>query len=419
MAVFTGLLTILVFQLCKGRTQLGALSVFIAVLSLLNSVFATVRISAVYPFETSDSVVFRIVFALENVCFFGATWLFGIKYFEVAQDIEFLVFRAGEETYESIIKKMERKKCFNYVSWSVFCFICMCTFLPSVAYKFIQDWTLYSVINTVSFCLLSLVVVGTSLAMTIAFFKFIRIVQRTQTSSDFNRCYIVVQIIGLLFWLAAWVIGGIFLFLYDSDFHDFYLSRNLLLLDLVGFMATMLNFLIIAYVIYKTALVAALSKKNRNDLNSSGGETSRTVLSFLQVQYSAIQRKASMDTGSHRATHSPMSLSPPYLNARREPHQVGMGGETEFTGGTSTEEALSHFSERPVSRNQLGVAGVYNHRGQKENFSVPESDSNSYRQHESSAYYQQQMGHSQHRQISQPNDFIVGHDDWYLCEGLL
>jgi len=91
MVIFTGLLSLLIYQRCDSKTQLGALSIFIAILSLLNSVFATIRINAQYPFST-DSEWFKMTFSLENFCFFGATWLFGIKYYEIALDIEFLVF---------------------------------------------------------------------------------------------------------------------------------------------------------------------------------------------------------------------------------------------------------------------------------------------------------------------------------------
>lgn len=168
--------------------------------------------------------------------------------------------------------------------------------------------TLNSVINNTAFCLLSLVVVGTTLAMTLAFLKFIRIVQRTQTNSDFNRCYIVVQIIGLLFWFIAWVAGGIFLLTHGADFHDFSLTKNILIIDTLGFMATMLNFLIIAYVIYKTSVIAAAGKHQQSEQS--------TLLSFLRGQYSAAKRKASIEAGQMTSS-ARLSLSPPYSNAAR------------------------------------------------------------------------------------------------------
>ena len=67
--------------------MIGAVSIFIAVLSLLESVFCTVRIYTMYPVEV-ESGFLCIIFALEEICFFGAIWLFVITYYETAIDLE-------------------------------------------------------------------------------------------------------------------------------------------------------------------------------------------------------------------------------------------------------------------------------------------------------------------------------------------
>ena len=50
MFIFTYVTCVLICQRCKGKKHVGAISIFIAVLSLLESGFCLVRINTLYPF---------------------------------------------------------------------------------------------------------------------------------------------------------------------------------------------------------------------------------------------------------------------------------------------------------------------------------------------------------------------------------
>ena len=255
MAIFSYIILVIIYQRCKGRKQIGPISILIAVLSLLNSVFSMIRINTLFPFY-ANNVLLSLIFSFENICFFGATWLFGIKYYETAIDFEQIIVgdSAYLYTYESIVKTVGRKRKFNYLRWSMFAFIIVLSVFQGVS--IFNDETVQAIADISSFALLTLVVMGTSIAMIAAFMKFYRIVSSTQEKPDFNRLYIAIQIAGLSIWLIAWTLGGIFLLIYGGDFNDYYLDRNLIFCVSISFTSTMLNFLIIALVIYKSSIAA-------------------------------------------------------------------------------------------------------------------------------------------------------------------
>ena len=92
--------------------------------------------------------------------------------------------------------------------------------------------------------------------MMVAFIKFIRIVSRTHDKRDFNRWYIAVQIIGLALWITLWIIAGVYITIYKDDLTLYDLDFNIIVIDTCGFSANLMNFGIIALVIYKQSKVA-------------------------------------------------------------------------------------------------------------------------------------------------------------------
>ena len=73
--------------------------------------------------------------------------------------------------------------------------------------------------------------------------------------------------------------GGIFLLIHGGNLNDFYLDRNLIFCVSVSFTSTMLNFLIIALVIYKSAIAAG------NDDASSDRQGSVSLIAGIKGQY--------------------------------------------------------------------------------------------------------------------------------------
>ena len=87
MAIFTYVVITLVYQRCRGKQQIGAISMLIAVLSLLESGLSMIRIYTLFPFAINNKI-HGLIFSCENICFFGAIWLFVISYYETALDFE-------------------------------------------------------------------------------------------------------------------------------------------------------------------------------------------------------------------------------------------------------------------------------------------------------------------------------------------
>ena len=59
-------------------------------LCLLNGVFATIRVEALFPkFNSSFELdIFAVAYSLEYATLFGALWLFAMKFYEAAENIE-------------------------------------------------------------------------------------------------------------------------------------------------------------------------------------------------------------------------------------------------------------------------------------------------------------------------------------------
>ena len=279
MIIFSYVILFLLLQRFRGRNQIKDISMLIAVLSLLNSVFCIVRINTLFPFYVNNELLGSI-FALENIGYFGATWLFGIKYYETAIDFEQMILGdpAYFQTYDSIVKTMTRKRRFNLLHWSMFVFMCVLCIFTGVS--MFNDATVQGMVDLASYSLLSIVVAGIAIAMAAAFLKFYRIVARMQDKPDFNCCYIVTQIAGMSVFVIAWTLAGISLCIHKGTLSDFPLQRNLMICAIVGFTSNLLVFQIIAIVIYKSSIVAG---KDRS--SEVGGESNNIILHEIKGQY--------------------------------------------------------------------------------------------------------------------------------------
>ena len=70
---------------------------------------------------------------------------------------------------------------------------------------------------------------------------------------DLNTTALTIQIIGLVLWTCCWITDGVLYYVHYSDAELFEPVRNFLIVDAVSFTCTLVNFLIIAFVIYKSA----------------------------------------------------------------------------------------------------------------------------------------------------------------------
>ena len=98
---FTFVLLFILRQHCKYKSQtVGPLMIFIAILSLLNSIFGIIKIVDLFPLSDFYHKI-SVVHMLEDICFYGATWLFGVKYYESALDVQMIV-KSISEAHKSV-----------------------------------------------------------------------------------------------------------------------------------------------------------------------------------------------------------------------------------------------------------------------------------------------------------------------------
>ena len=135
--MFTLVIIVLIYQRYKGRKQIGAISIFITLLNLLEGGLSMARIATLFPFETRG-LILCTCFCFENICFFGATWLFVIDYYETAVDLEnILMFDEIQmPTYDSFMKTKARKRRMKYIRWTIFALICMLSFFDCFGIKY-------------------------------------------------------------------------------------------------------------------------------------------------------------------------------------------------------------------------------------------------------------------------------------------
>ena len=90
--VFTVLILVLLFNRYRGRGgKIGPVPIIVMILCLLNGIFSIIRIHSMFPGlhgRDFNLTLFAIMFEMEGACFFSAVWLFAIKYYETASDIE-------------------------------------------------------------------------------------------------------------------------------------------------------------------------------------------------------------------------------------------------------------------------------------------------------------------------------------------
>ena len=139
-------------------------------MSLLDSIFATIRIKYEHPI-TVYYQSYRPIHSLEGVCFYGATWLFGVKYYETASDVEHIVSGDTTRNASSLCGSIERKRLLKYLRWTIFGVICITVACDGLSLY--HDEEVFLIIDIVSFWILSLIVISTSVFMIMALTKFI------------------------------------------------------------------------------------------------------------------------------------------------------------------------------------------------------------------------------------------------------
>ena len=124
------------------------------------------------------------------------------------------------------------------------------------------------------------VVIVTSALMTIALLKFVKIIQQKNFKKDLNRVFIGLQIASLMIWSAAWIAIGIDFLVHMENLSLYSHVKMITITDEISINANLANFLIMALILYKSARVAALRRRDY-----TGEMTDVTFLQYLKTKY--------------------------------------------------------------------------------------------------------------------------------------
>lgn len=129
--VFIVLMFVLVHDKVYGKGQIGKLPIFIVFLAVINSVFSIVRVNALFPGDNDVNIsLMAVAFFLENISSLGAYWLFGIKYYETAKDIETVL----SSTEDSTLMTKQRKVNWLIFRWVIFLVIMAAQLLITISF---------------------------------------------------------------------------------------------------------------------------------------------------------------------------------------------------------------------------------------------------------------------------------------------
>ena len=253
--VFTALLITLVYEKLKGAGQIGKLPILVVVLCIFNGIFGAFRINAMFPRDKKlNFSQITAFFGLEQISFYGALWFFSIKFYEAAKDIENLF------SDDQKVSKMTKTRKVNFLifRWIIFFCIIGANVVLAVCTTRLQNG-MDDIICKVVWVCLGLVTVIIMLLLAVSLYKFVKVVKKLGGQGNINQSFIVVQILGLIIWIGSWTIEGIYFFRFVKGANEYKRILLILVFNSVTLVANLLNFIIIAVVVYKSSKVIQLN----------------------------------------------------------------------------------------------------------------------------------------------------------------
>ena len=271
--VFTYLAIMLTKKFNRGRGSLGCLPILICFFTVVNGIFAMVRVAALFPvfgmFESYNVSVFS--YFMEDSTFYLAMWLFGMKLFEVSLDMERMQNKHLEASnslaHFASLRQREReksKKKFHKIRilGSVIIAVVHVPILIAKVRNTIFEAS-SGIFAGLTLTVLALLVLIIATFLTSALWKSTRVLARSPVNSELNTCLIGVQIFTVLFWAAASICLAAVFFVH---FETLFSYRNMLTIsicDLSSINANFVNFIIMGLVLHKSQKVAKLRHRWR------------------------------------------------------------------------------------------------------------------------------------------------------------
>lgn len=165
-------------------------------------------------------------------------------------------------------------------------------------------------IMAVSFCYTSSLIVLITVLLALALAKFIKIVSKVKARRDMNTCFIFLQVIALVVWSILWIIEGVYFIKHYKHFGKFEPVRNVVIADAVGIVTNLLNFAIVALVIYRSSSAVNLNEN-------------LSLIAYLQQakvseQQHSISQDMTCSDESYTNDRHPNHVSPHFADVSRD-----------------------------------------------------------------------------------------------------
>ena len=163
--------------------------------SLLNGVFAIIRINSIFPLlDESDVSIkkFEIMFVLEAICLYGATWFFSIKYFETASDLKYMLRKYPSSTHHKQYLSRTHKRNCRIFRWTVFVVIISCVGLMAFSMNGHLKSKTKKIFLFITFSVLCFIMLLIAWLEALALYHFIKIVKSLPVERrELNQRFIV------------------------------------------------------------------------------------------------------------------------------------------------------------------------------------------------------------------------------------
>ena len=164
--------------------------------SLLNGIFAIIRINAIFPLiDESDVSIdkFEIMFVLEAICLYGATWFFSVKYFETASDLKYMLQKYPSPMHHKKYLSRTHKRNCRIFRWAVFMVIIVCVGLMAFSMNGNLKTKTKKAFLFITFTVLCLIMILIAWLEALALYRFIKIVKSLPVERrELNQRFIVV-----------------------------------------------------------------------------------------------------------------------------------------------------------------------------------------------------------------------------------
>ena len=150
-------------------------------------------------------MLFAIFFSLECVTLFGALWLYALKFYEAATDIERMMMEEELNPNSS----RERKRRYSLLRWIIFSLISIPILILNITAAIdranIDERTVETLVF-IGFVVLTIFSLSTTVLLAMIQCKLYRVVSRMEATRDSLNCtFITVQILGLAMYMAEWI----------------------------------------------------------------------------------------------------------------------------------------------------------------------------------------------------------------------